>query len=204
MLFNDVKDEFSKALSLLSRNSQAVMQSAYELAEKEHQGQVRKLHKGRQDEDPYLIHPLRVALILMNELQLQDITVLASAVLHDVVEDGVSRPSIDDISKRFGVEIGLSVNYLTKPDLSESPAKELAMDRYHASFESAPLHVRLVKLSDRLDNLRECCLVDRPKFQNRYLNETRQIYLPLAEQTSLYFSRQYIELCARLEKLLLN
>lgn len=189
---------------MLGKQSATTMQSAFDLAEKEHEGQVRKQHVSRQNEtDPYLIHPLRVCLILMNELQLLDVTSLAAAVLHDVVEDGNSRPSIEDIRSSFGDSIATTVNYLTKPDCPEGQKHTAESLRpYHESFYDAPLHVRLVKLSDRLDNLRETLLIDRPIFQQRYLLETQEIYLPLAAQTSLFFHAQYIELLKRLETML--
>lgn len=200
MYFEDVQKRFFQAVEQLHPDVASVVKSAYEVAEREHQGQLRKPHKTRPDDlDPYLIHPLRVSLILMQELELCDVTVLASAVLHDVVEDGNSRPTIEDIKKQFGADIAKAVDYLTKPEGEHGPE---ALIPYHTSFYEAPLHVRLVKLSDRLDNLRETLLVDRPRFQNRYLRETREIYIPIANQTSNYFAGEMTELCNQLESLL--
>lgn len=204
MTLEKVQERFFEALKGLDSETAKVVKDAYEIAEKEHLGQLRKEHKARPgDLDPYLIHPLRVSLILMNELKIADQTALAAAVLHDVVEDGVSRPTIENIREKFGADIAETVQYLTKPEevdgIKHTPESLLP---YHNSFHTAPLHVRLVKLSDRLDNLRETLLVDRPVFQNRYLHETRDVYLPLASKTSFYFFEQLRDLCNRLEEML--
>ena len=204
MTFKATRERFFQALEKLEPDTVKVVKAAYDLAEKEHEGQSRKEHKTRPgDLDPYLIHPLRVSLIVMSELSLADVTAVTSAVLHDVVEDGNSRPTIDDIRLQFGDAIAEAVDYLTKPEAVEgekhTPESLLP---YHQSFFTAPLHVRLVKLSDRLDNLRESLLVERPQFQKRYLWETREVYLPLAKHTSTFFAENYEELCFRLESLI--
>lgn len=203
-LFQDVQNRFFQVLDELPQNTRSTLQEAYELAEKEHEGQTRKAHRERPDElDPYLIHPLRVSLILMQELGLLDRTALVSAVLHDVIEDGVTRPSVSDIGIKFGEEIAATVLLLSKPDEFNTGTHDPALLKpYHESFFSAPLHVRLVKLSDRLDNLREILLVDRRKFQLRYLTETRDVYLPLAEQTSKMLFGELKLKCMQLEELL--
>lgn len=206
MSLQKVQERFFAALNDLDDNTSEIVRKAYQLAEAEHEGQLRKEHKARpNDRDPYLIHPLRVSLILMSELRIADKTAITSAVLHDVVEDGNSRPTIEDIRGQFGDEIAETVQYLTKPEevdgIAHTPESLMP---YHESFHHAPLHVRLVKLSDRLDNLRETLLVDRPKFQHRYLRETREVYLPLAAETSLYFTEHLSDLCQRLESMLQN
>ena len=84
MYFEDVRMKFDNAVQKLEPSTQATLNEASKLAEKEHQGQTRKQHAARPNEvDPYLIHPLRVSLILMEELGLCDKTSLASAILHD-------------------------------------------------------------------------------------------------------------------------
>ncbi len=201
--FQEVQSTFHEFVNSLDKKTISVIKAAYDLAEKEHEGQLRKEHKHRPgDQDPYFIHPMRVSLVLMKELQLRDVTAIASAVLHDVVEDGNSRPTIEDIHKQFGEEIGRTVDYLTKPEVSTGESDPDKLVPYHESFFSAPLHVRLVKLSDRLDNLRETFLVDRPKFQQRYLKETRDVYIPLASQTSFYFTNELSKLCDQLAAIL--
>jgi (p)ppGpp synthase/HD superfamily hydrolase len=200
MYFDDIRQEFFGAVDKLEPAARQTLHAAYELAEKEHQGQLRKQHKSRPAErDPYLIHPLRVSLVLIKELNLCDVTALASAVLHDVVEDGNSSPTVDDLSAAFGADIAETVRYLTKPRAESSADKPTALRPYHESFFRAPLVVRLVKLADRLDNMREAVLVDQPSFQTRYLRETREIYIPLARQTSLFYAAQLKTLCDKLE-----
>ncbi len=203
MFFEQVQRSFISSVEKLEPQTNVLMMKAYELAELEHQGQKRKQHKGRAEEDldPYLIHPLRVSLILMNDLHLCDQTALTAALLHDVVEDGNSRPQISDIESKFGPRIAETVAFLTKPE-NVTDAGDQNLKEYHDSFFSSPLHVRLVKLADRLDNLRESLLVDRPKFQQRYLKETRTVYLPLAKQTSFFFFDNLNRLCQKLESLL--
>jgi (p)ppGpp synthase/HD superfamily hydrolase len=201
MTLSQIQTNYFAAISALPEETRDTLRFAYELAEKEHSGQLRKLHRNRTERDPYLIHPLRVSLILMHELRLRDRTSLASAVLHDVIEDGVSRPTVENLESKFGEEIASTVDYLSKPEGAAGvDSKEL--HQYHESFFSAPLHVRMVKLADRLDNMRETLLVDIPRFQNRYLKETREIYLPLAEITNAYYCEQLEMLCSELESLL--
>ncbi len=201
--FEEVKKTFHDIVNSLDHEAKSVILTAYKLAETEHEGQLRKEHKDRPgDRDPYLIHPMRVSLVVMNELKLRDVTAIASAVLHDVVEDGNSRPSLESIHKEFGDAIGTTVGYLTKPEFGEAEPDASKLIPYHESFFSAPLHVRMVKLSDRLDNLRESLLVDRPKFQHRYLKETREIYIPIAKQTSTYFTDELNRHCDQLAELL--
>lgn len=197
----EIKKKFFEALEDLQKDSSDLLNSAFALAEKEHQGQLRKLHRQRDDRDPYLIHPLRVALILMQELKLRDKTSIAAAVLHDVIEDGNSRPTVQNLQAAFGEDIAFAVNFLSKPEGANGTESE-ALHRYHESFFQAPLHIRLVKLADRLDNIRETLLVDIPRFQHRYLKETREIYIPLAEETNAYYCEQLRDRCFELERLL--
>jgi (p)ppGpp synthase/HD superfamily hydrolase len=200
MYFDDIRQEFFAQVEKLEDQTRDSLHAAYSLAEKEHAGQLRKLHKNRNEQDPYLIHPMRVALILLKEAKICDRIAVSSAVLHDVVEDGNSNPTIEDIAAAFGKDIAETVNYLTKPDQEEGDFE--ALNRYHESFFNAPLLVRLVKLSDRLDNIRETLLIDRPKFQIRYLKETREVYLPLAKSTSLYYAAELSSVCDKLESLI--
>jgi (p)ppGpp synthase/HD superfamily hydrolase len=203
MHFDEVLQEFTSALSKLSESTRQTLQEAFELAASEHSGQLRKEHKGRAgQQDPYLIHPLRVTLILINELGLSDLTALAAALLHDVVEDGHSCLTIEDIAGSFGREVAETVHYLTKPKVEAGISEAVSLRPYHESFRTAPLAVRLVKLADRLDNMREAILVDKPVFQSRYLSETREIYLPLARQTSLVYAVELEALCHKLENVL--
>ena len=194
-----VKDLLASRLAGLDPEVAVLLTQAIEFAEIEHDGQFRKSHDDTPDhQDPYLIHPLRTALILLDELNITDTTALAAAILHDVVEDGNSKPTIGDIAVKFGDQIAAAVNSLSKTE-KNTRVLQGSLQQYYVDLEKAPLHVRLVKLADRLDNARECLMVLDPRFQFRYFRETRKLYLPLAKKTSSYFERQLAELCDQLE-----
>lgn len=181
---------------------QAKITDALTVAEDAHLGQLRKPHlesTGRSD--PYIIHPVRAARILMSEIGQKDPNAVVAALLHDVVEDSGGRYTMPQMDQRFGPEVGSILRYVTKAAPNEEITVEQLHD-YHTALEQAPQMVREVKLADRLDNIREALLVDRPKFQNHYLTETRDQYIPLAQITNPYYVNELTATCDRLAQLL--
>ena len=135
-------------------------------------------HQKRASGDPYFSHPLEVAAIL-TELKLDDATI-AAALLHDVIEDtDVTRAEID---QKFGKEIGALVEGLTKIkrlDLVTKKAEQAENFRKLLVAISSDIRVLLIKLADRLHNMRTLEHM-KPESRRRVSEETLEIYAPLA------------------------
>ena len=145
---------------------------AFELAESCHAGQMRK------SGDPYLVHPLRVARILAG-LGL-DVASVIAGILHDTVED--SELTVVELTERFGREVALLVDGVTKlgkvPYLSRRENQAVSFRKLLVAM-SRDIRVLLVKLVDRLDNMRTLDAMPANK-QRRIARETADIYAPLA------------------------
>ncbi len=150
------------------------IEHAYRFAEAHHEGQKR-LSGG-----DFIEHPLAVAGILA-ELRL-DTTTLQAALLHDTVED--TDVSLDDIEEQFGPEIGRIVDGLTKLDHFEFRSREQEQAenvRKMIVAMAGDIRVLLIKLADRLHNMRTLDVLAEPK-QRRIAIETLEIYAPLANR----------------------
>lgn len=147
------------------------LDEVYRFAAAAHAGQVRK---GSQQ--PYIVHPEAVAEIL-RRIGVDDPTILAAALLHDMVEN--SPTTLADIAARFGEDVAGLVAELTRPP--ETHEKRDAFRRYLNGLSPRAL---LIKLADRIDNARGLRLInDDPTFVADYLDETRELFLPLAART---------------------
>lgn len=187
----------------LQQPQRVLLTKALALAETIHEGQYRKPSKlDPERKDPYIVHPMRVALILFEELGIKDHESICAALLHDVVEDSNGRVTTNDLERRFGRIIALMVSVLTKPAPDKKISREEQLKTYHERIAQAAIPTRLVKLCDRLDNMRECVMCNDPKFQSRYLEETRAEYLPVAEATDAYLHAELTGLCEQLETIL--
>lgn len=145
---------------------------AYEVAQVAHSGQT------RDEGTPYIVHPVRVAVSLVDELSLYSPTLVCSALLHDVIED--SDVTREDIGRMFDEEIAEVVWLLTK-------LEDVSLRDYLARIEAAAhTGAPIVKLCDRLDNLRS--IVHSPKLEKkrRVIRTTEELYLPLAARTNRY------------------
>jgi GTP diphosphokinase / guanosine-3',5'-bis(diphosphate) 3'-diphosphatase len=168
--------------------NEALLNRAYVYAMKAHGNQVR--HSG----DPYFSHPLEVAAIL-TELKLDDATI-ATALLHDVIEDtDVTRAEID---QKFGEEIGALVEGLTKIkklDLITKKAEQAENFRKLLIAISSDIRVLLIKLADRLHNMRTLGHM-KPESRQRISEETLEIYAPLAGRMGMQGMREELEALA--------
>lgn len=148
-------------------------------------------HQKRASGDPYFSHPLEVAAIL-TDLKLDDATI-ATALLHDVIEDtDATRAEIDQM---FGPEIGALVDGLTKIkrlDLVSKQAEQAENFRKLLIAISSDIRVLLVKLADRLHNMRTMEHM-KPGSRKRISQETLDIYAPLAGRMGMQAIREELE-----------
>src|SRR6201999_1709309 len=135
--------------------------------------------------DPYFSHPIEVAGIL-TDLHLDDETI-ATAILHDTVEDTVATP--EDIQRLFGDNVARMVDGVTKLSKIEAQTEsERAAEnlRKFLLAMSDDIRVLLVKLADRLHNMRTPHQPKRAEKRRRIPRETMDIYAPLAERIGMY------------------
>ncbi|WP_340694275.1 bifunctional (p)ppGpp synthetase/guanosine-3',5'-bis(diphosphate) 3'-pyrophosphohydrolase [Hyphomonas sp.] len=147
-----------------------------------------KLHHGTQTRDSgdaYYSHPVEVASLLA-DVRLDEVTIVAG-LLHDVVED--TKIDIGDIEVRFGADVAELVDGVTKLDALEFTSKESAQAENFQKFilaTTSDLRVLLVKLADRLHNMRTLHHRKKPESRERTARETMDIYAPLARRVGLY------------------
>ena len=155
----------------------SLVREAYEYSKDAHEGQYRI------SGEPFVEHPLGVALILAR-LEL-DIISIASALLHDVVED--TEITSDDIEEKFGSEIALIVDGVTKlTRMNFSSKEEHQAESLRKMFLAMAEDIRvvLIKLADRLHNMRTLSYMKREK-QIEKAQETQDIYAPLAHRLGM-------------------
>ena len=167
-----------------------LIERAYLVAKEGHAGQTRA------SGEPYINHPLNVAAILA-ELQLDD-TTIAAAILHDVVEDTLF--TLDEIRDMFGEEITLLIDGVTKIGQIYFKTKEQQQIEAYRKLIIATakdLRVILIKLADRLHNMRTLKFVPEEK-RKRIAKETMELYAPLANRLGISNIKWELEdLCLR-------
>lgn len=145
--------------------------------------------------DPYFSHPVEVA-GLMTDLHLDPETII-TALLHDTVEDTLA--TIEDIEANFGNEVARLVDGVTKLSKIEAiPENERAAEnlRKFLLAMSEDIRVLLVKLGDRLHNMRTLGYIKSPDKRRRIARETMDIYAPLAERVGMYEYMREMQLLA--------
>ncbi|MBK5912310.1 bifunctional (p)ppGpp synthetase/guanosine-3',5'-bis(diphosphate) 3'-pyrophosphohydrolase [Rhodothalassium salexigens] len=166
--------------------NEAQLNRAYVFSMKAHGSQVRA------SGDPYFSHPLEVAGIL-TKMKLDSDTIV-TALLHDVVEDTVS--TIDEIEGLFGSKIAELVDGVTKLSRIEMQTESQRQAENFRKFVLAmsnDIRVLLVKLADRLHNMRTLHYIKKPEKRRRIARETLDIYAPLAERVGLRWMKDELE-----------
>jgi GTP pyrophosphokinase len=159
---------------------------AYVFAMKVHGSQTRL------SGDPYFSHPLEVAGIL-TEYKV-DCASIITALLHDTIED--TETSLKEIRKHFGKEVARlvdGVTKLTRIEFQSDQAKQAENFRKFVLAMSEDIRVLLVKLADRLHNMRTLHYIDNPEKRRRIARETMDIYAPLAERIGMQRMKSELE-----------
>ena len=160
------------------------LRAAFNLARKAHASQKRKTG------EPYILHPIAVATIAAEELNLGTNPVIA-CFLHDVVED--TDYTLEDIERRFGEDVAFLVKVVTKQKKDKYEMSK-QLDNFKQMLVSVQYDIRalLVKLADRLHNMRTLSSM-RPDKQMKIAGETDYFYAPLANRLGLYTVKTELE-----------
>src|SRR6059058_305864 len=162
---------------------EAILNKAYVFAMTAHGKQFRA------SGDPYFAHPLEVAAIL-TDLKL-DVPTIVTALLHDTIEDTLV--TYEDIREKFGEEIANLVDGVTKLSQLEvfsERTKQAENFRKLMLAITSDIRVLLVKLADRLHNMRTLGYIDKPEKRSRIAQETVDIYAPLAGRIGMQNMRE--------------
>jgi GTP pyrophosphokinase len=180
--FNDIADqmlEYNPGVDL------GLLQRAYVFSAKVHDGQERL------SGEPYLIHPLEVAGILV-QMRVDDVTV-AAGLLHDTLEDTLT--SQEELKRLFGEQVAFLVEGLTKIariEFTSAQARQAENFRKMLVAMSQDIRILLIKLADRLHNMRTLGFMDEDPAR-RIAQETLDIYAPLAHRLGIHWMKQELE-----------
>lgn len=172
-----IEQLIDKAAAYLKESDLPRIREAYDFAEQAHHGQVRK------SGEPYILHPVAVAEILVN-MQMDVISIIA-ALLHDVVED--TTVPLEEVRVRFGETCAMLVDGLTKLEKIQFRSKEEQQnENYRKMFVAMAQDIRviLIKLADRLHNMRTLKFQSE-EAQRRIAYETLEIFCPIAHRLGI-------------------
>lgn len=185
--FNDIAD---RVLEYHPGCDLSMLQRAYVFSAKVHDGQERL------SGEPYLVHPLEVAGILV-DMRMDEVTVSAG-LLHDTIEDTLATP--DELRRLFGEEVLFLVEGLTKlAKIEFNSARERQAESFRKMLVamSKDIRILLIKLADRLHNMRTLEHMGE-EAAARVAQETRDIYAPLAHRLGINWIKQELDdLCFR-------
>ena len=181
----DVEELVALVASYNPKSNGDRLRAAYAYGEAMHDGQF------RQSGEPYFCHPVAVARILA-EQRLDDDTII-TALLHDTIED--TKASYGEVAERFGDEVAMLVDGVTKlTNLQLSSLETKQAENFRKLFMAMTKDVRviLVKMSDRLHNMRTIDSMRKEK-QHQKARETMDIYAPLAGRMGMQWMREELE-----------
>ncbi len=181
----DVEDLIALVHNYNPRTNADLIRRAYAYGMQMHEGQMRK------SGEPYFTHPVAVAAIL-TEQRLDDATIV-TALLHDTIED--TKSTYTEVARLFGEEVAELVDGVTKLTNLQLTSTESKQDENFRKLfvaMSRDLRVILVKLADRLHNLRTIKSM-KPEKQAQKARETMEIYAPLAGRMGMQWMREELE-----------
>lgn len=185
-MVSDAKKELFDCVDKRGFTSEEIdrVHRAYDLAEEAHRPQRRK------SGEPYILHPIAVAMIVANEIGL-GANPICAALLHDVVED--TDHTVKEIREMFGEDVAMLVNVVTKRK-ADKYETSLQVDNYKQMLQSIHYDIRalLLKLADRLHNMRTLDSM-LPHKRLKIASETDYFYAPLANRLGLYRIKTELE-----------
>ena len=180
------EDLIDSSYQKISSKGQKIIYQALIIAYNGHDGQIRK------SGEPYIHHPIEVAKIVAKDIGL-DYVSIASAILHDVVED--TPITLDDLNESLGLEISTIVDGLTKiSTLKKNEDYSVQAENYRKMLLTLHNDIRviLIKTADRLHNMRTIDFLSKAK-QDQMASESLYIYAPLAHRVGLYNIKNELE-----------
>lgn len=183
-----------KAINSFTKDEQAIITKAYLFAEEKHQGQ------NRLSGDPYITHPMRVALSLIGDNH--NYKLVAAALLHDVIED--TNATFEELAENFGLDIANLVQSVTKVSKVKLKDKDKIFSNHQLYLDQVDNYRKLLfatasdprgmilKLYDRLDNVRTIKWIPAQKIKF-YARETIEIYAPIAERLGMGMMKGQLE-----------
>ncbi len=183
LMYNELKHQ---AIQLYGEDAQ-VIDKAFKVARERHNGQMRS------SGEPYIIHPIAVAKIVLDYGM--DYQSVAAAMLHDTVED--TDLTLEDVKKDFGADIAALVDGLTKLgkvplDIKDKEEQQAENVRKMLLAMSEDIRVIIIKLADRLHNVRTLNFVAPQKRRDKAL-ETLEIYAPIAHRLGIRAIKEELE-----------
>ena len=184
-LYSDLRE---KIASIHNENELVIIDKAFEVANSFHQGQLRR------SGEPYIIHPIAVANILV-DLGM-DYQSIVAALLHDVVED--TDYTIEQLTEEFGEDVAVLVDGVTKLGKVQLNSRETKEEQQAENVRkmllamSKDIRVIIVKLADRLHNMRTLEFVDPQKQRDKAL-ETLEIFAPISHRLGIRSVKEELE-----------
>ena len=185
-IYDLYEDLIDSSYQKISSKGQKIIYQALIIAYNGHDGQIRK------SGEPYIHHPIEVAKIVAKDIGL-DYVSIASAILHDVVED--TSITLDDLNESVGLEISRIVDGLTKiSTLKKNEDYSVQAENYRKMLLTLHNDIRviLIKTADRLHNMRTIDFLSKAK-QDQMASESLYIYAPLAHRVGLYNIKNELE-----------
>ncbi|HXI41379.1 MAG TPA: HD domain-containing protein, partial [Bryobacteraceae bacterium] len=176
----------AKAREARPRDDLAQLEKAFRFASEHHKLQI------RDSGDPYMVHPLMVAHLLAD--MKMDLVSMETGLLHDVVED--TSVTVEDVRKNFGEDVARCVDGVTKlSKLDFFSAEERQAESFRKMLLAMVNDIRviIVKLADRLHNMRTLGFVQEPERRERIARETIEIYGPIAHRLGMGKMRGELE-----------
>ena len=184
-----IKDPLRRLLARVPIESHPIVGQAYHIAFASHEGQRRDAGQ------PFIIHPIAVAVLLASELGFsRDAEMMTAALLHDAVED--SALDLEDIDPTFGTPVATLVRGVTKAEgvqaKNRAARRNATLQKLFSAAREDP-RVLILKLADRVHNMRSIDGIKDPTRRKRIAQETVDVYIPIAHLLGMSRTRRELE-----------